>query len=68
MPARNGTGPQGQGSGTGRGKGICKTTATSISQPVNNGVNKLFGWGGRMWSATFGRLFRRNRANRRKWN
>lgn len=68
MPARNGTGPQGQGSGTGRGMGNCKTTETSISQPANNGANKPFGWGGRMWSATFGRLFRRNRANRRNWN
>ncbi len=65
MPARNGTGPQGQGSGTGRGMGNCKTTATSISHPANNGTNKPFGWGGRMWSATFSRLFRRNRANRR---
>jgi len=66
MPARNGTGPLGQGSRTGRGMGNCKPTTTN--QPVNIGTNQPFGWGGRMWSATFGRLFRRNRANRRFWN
>ena len=68
MPARNGTGPLGQGSRTGRGMGNCKPTATTTNQPANIGANQSFGWGGRMWSATFGRLFRRNRANRRNWN
>ena len=64
MPTRNGTGPQGQGSRTGRGMGNCKPTATTTNKSTNTGLNQPFGWGGRMWSATFGLLFRRNRANR----
>ncbi len=67
MPARNGTGPLGQGPRTGRGMGNCKPTATT-NQTANTGFNQPFGWGGRMWSSTFGRLFRRNRASRRFWN
>jgi hypothetical protein len=64
MPARDGTGPSGRGSRTGRGKGNCAPDGSSPPQNVPLGYNKPFGWGGRMWNATLGRLFRRRRANR----
>lgn len=64
MPARNGTGPLGQGSRTGRGMGRCNSTKVSVDQPLSSGMNKPFGWGGRVWDATIGRLFGRRRANR----
>lgn len=66
MPGRDGTGPMGQGSRTGRGMGNCGSaginkgqisTATSIS-------GRPYHWGARVWDFTFGRLFRRRRANR----
>ena len=64
MPARDGTGPLGQGSRTGRGMGNCNSTRVSANQSPIPGNNQPFGWGGRVWNTTFGRLFGRRRANR----
>ena len=64
MPARDGTGPTGQGSRTGRGMGNCNSTKASTSQssiPQSNAPNN---WGGRVWDATFGRIFGRRRGQR----
>lgn len=61
MPARDGTGPLGQGPRTGRGMGNCRSVdyqITSSSEPM---FIQPSGWGGRVWRATFGRLFRRKR-------
>jgi hypothetical protein len=65
MPARDRSGPLGQGSRTGRGMGNCVSDKTNTPQPMIPGErNKPFGWGGRVWDATFGRFFGRRRANR----
>ncbi len=64
MPAKDGTGPLGQGSRTGRGMGNCNSTTASMNQSSILGNNQPFGWGGRVWDSTFGRLFGRGRANR----
>jgi hypothetical protein len=64
MPAKNGTGPLGQGSRTGRGIGNCISEKTNAPLPSTTGKNKPFGWGGRAWDATVGRLLGRRRANR----
>ena len=64
MPARDGTGPSRQGSRTGRGMGNCKPTRVNISQTALPGMNRPFGWGGRIWNTTFGRMSGRRRANR----
>lgn len=63
MPARDGTGPLSQGSHIGRGMGNCASTNVGASQSRIPGANKSLGWGERAWGATFGRLFRRRRAN-----
>jgi hypothetical protein len=68
MPARDGTGPLGQGSRTGRGLGNCASTRVSTNQLSITGSNKPFNWGGRLWDAAVGRLFRRRRANRQNRN
>jgi hypothetical protein len=62
MPARDGTGPLGQGSRTGRGMGNCNSTRVSTNQSSISGNSQPFGWGGRVWDTTFGRLFGRRRA------
>ena len=64
MPAKDGTGPLGQGSRTGRGMGNCNSTRVSANQPSSSGMDQSFHWGGRVWNATVGRLFRRKHANR----
>jgi hypothetical protein len=64
MPARDGTGPLGQGSRTGRGMGKCNSTEANVNKTTISTNNKPFHWGGRVWDATVGRLFRRRRANR----
>jgi hypothetical protein len=64
MPARDGTGPLGQGSRTGRGTGNCNSTRVSTNQSSIPGNNRPFGWGGRLWDTTFGRLFGCRRAYR----
>jgi len=64
MPARDGTGPLGQGSRTGRGMGNCDSSRASVNQPLFFGTNRPLHWGGRVWDNTFGRIFRRGRANR----
>ena len=64
MPARDGTGPSGQGSRTGRGMGNCTSTKVNVTQISIPGMNQPFGRGGRVWDATFGRLFGRSRAYR----
>jgi hypothetical protein len=64
MPARDGTGPLGQGSRAGRGMGNCKSTGTSANQSSIPATNQPFGWGGRVWDTTFGRLIGRRRAYR----
>lgn len=67
MPAGDGTGPLGQGARTGRGMGNCASTQVNVSQSVVSGRNRPLGWGGRVWDATVGRLFRRRRDNRVNW-
>lgn len=64
MPGRDGTGPLSQGSRTGRGMGNCSSTRVNDNRTSTTGLNSPFGWGGRFWDATVGRLFRRRRANR----
>jgi hypothetical protein len=64
MPTRDGTGPKGRGSRTGRGMGNCNSTRVNANQSSNSGMNQPFHWGGRVWDATVGRLFRRKQANR----
>jgi hypothetical protein len=64
MPARDGTGPSGQGSRTGRGLGNCTSVKVNVPQILKAGTNQPFGWGGRLWDATIGRIFGRRRANR----
>ena len=64
MPARDGTGPSGQGNRSGRGMGNCKPTNVDKLQSQKPGENQSMYLGGRLWDVTFGRLFRRNRANR----
>jgi hypothetical protein len=63
MPARDGTGPLGQGPRTGRGMGNCNTPRGSVNQSPVIGFNQPIHWGGRVWDNTFGRFFRRRRAN-----
>ncbi|NMC16375.1 MAG: DUF5320 domain-containing protein [Chloroflexi bacterium] len=64
MPAKDRTGPLGQGSRTGRGLGNCNSTSVGTNQPSTSGNSRSYGWGGRVWDTTFGRLFRRRRAYR----
>ncbi|MBN2258007.1 MAG: DUF5320 domain-containing protein [Anaerolineaceae bacterium] len=65
MPGRDGTGPMGRGARTGRGIGNCTSPVAGYNQPANVGLYQPNSWGGRVWNATFGRLFGRRRPNRR---
>ena len=64
MPARDGSGPLGKGSGTGRGAGKCAPGDRVPKEATSPIRGKPMGWGGRVWNTTFGRLFKRRRANR----
>ena len=57
MPAKDGTGPLGQGFRTGRGMGKCNSTRINLNQSSIIGNKQPFGWSGRVWESTFGRLF-----------
>jgi hypothetical protein len=61
MPARDGTGPRGQGPRTGRGLGNCASSSGRNAKAATAMISNRAGWGGRVWDATFGRLFRRRR-------
>lgn len=65
MPGKDGTGPQGQGSRSGLGLGDCISKPTQDPNATGLGKNLPTGRRGGFWNATFGRLFRRRRGNRR---
>ena len=65
MPGRDGTGPQGKGPRTGLGAGDCIPKPTKEPSATGTQQNLLPGRRVGFWSATFGRLFRRRRGNRR---
>jgi hypothetical protein len=61
MPVRDGSGPTGQGPRTGRGLGNCRSETANTSQNLRSGTNRPYGWGRRIWNATFGRSLGRRR-------